>query len=87
LNYFMLKPLVKINNIGIVNIIAGKNIVKEFIQNNFNAEMLYSESKKILSDSVYRNTMQENLKQVWGILGNNNASQIAAEKINHLTLL
>ena len=86
LNYILLKPLVKINNIGIVNIIAGNNMVKEFIQKDFNAGMLYKESNKILSDFDYRNTMQENLKQIWDFLGNNNASQIAAERINQLAL-
>lgn len=87
LNYFLLKPLVKINNIGIVNIIAGKNIIKEFIQKDFNPEMLYRESVKILSDPAYRSKMQENLKQVWDILGSDNASQIAAARINQIALI
>lgn len=87
LNYFLLKPLVKINNIGIVNIIAGKNIIKEFIQKDFNPEMLYNESVKILSDTVYRRNMQENLKQIWDILGNDNASHIAAAKIKQFALI
>ena len=33
------------------NIIAGEEIVKEFIQKDFNAQSLYIESKKILTDT------------------------------------
>ena len=87
INYFLLKPLVKINNIALINIIAGEEIVKEFIQKDFNAQNLYIESKKILTDKGYSNLLAENLKKVREILGNNNASLNAALLIKQMALV
>lgn len=78
INYFLLKPLVKINNIALVNIIAGKEIVKEFIQKDFNPGNLYTESKKILTDTAYKNKLTDNLKKVRVTLGTKDASLNAA---------
>jgi len=50
LNYFLLKPVVKVNNLGMVNILAGENIIKEFIQHDFTVDNLLFESRKILTD-------------------------------------
>ena len=40
--YFVGKYFVKINNIGLVNIVAGRTIVPEFIQHNLKASRLVS---------------------------------------------
>jgi len=86
LNYYMLKPLVKISNIGIINILSGKILVKEFIQKNFNKESLYQEAKKNLSENEYYEQLKENLKTVWNILGGGDAAYNAAKSINHFAL-
>ncbi len=86
LNYYMLKPLVKISNIGIINILSGKNIVKEFIQKDFNKESLYEEAKKILSDKDYQKELKENLKSVWNILGTEDSAYNAAKSIYQFAL-
>jgi lipid-A-disaccharide synthase len=86
LNYYILKPIVKINNLGIANILLKKNIVKEFIQKDFTAENLAEESKKILTNDTYRNEMIENLRKIWNILGNEDASFTAAKKIKQFAL-
>jgi lipid-A-disaccharide synthase len=86
INYFLMKPIVNINNIGIVNIIAKENIVKEFIQNDFKASNLAVESKKLLTDDGYRNELKSNLKRVWDILGDKDASLNAADIIKNLAL-
>ncbi len=80
-NYYLLKPVVKIDNIGIANIIAGENIVKEFIQNDFTPENLARESKEILTNENYRDKMIAKLKSIWDILGNKDASFNAAKII------
>ena len=85
-NYFLLKPLVKIKNIGIVNILSGKDIVREFIQRDFKPGLLYCEAKRILSDNNYRDEMQNNLRYIWQILGTKDASFNAAQQIKQLTL-
>ena len=85
-NYYLLKPLVKIKNIGIVNILAGKNIIKEFIQKDCTKKLLYNEAKKILSDINYSEEIRSNLKFIWDLLGTDDSSSNAAEKIYQLAL-
>ena len=81
INYFLLKPIVKVNNLGIVNILAKKNIVKEFIQSDFTADKLLFEAREILVNAHYRNKMINELKAVWDILGSSDASFNAAKII------
>lgn len=80
-NYYLLKPIVKVQYLGIVNILAGDEIIKEFVQKDFTAENIYRETKRILSDSVYSLEMRSRLKKVWGILGEEDASVNAAVHI------
>lgn len=86
LNYYLLKPIVKIDNLGIANILSGKNIVKEFIQKDFTALNLAAESEKILNNISYRNNMINNLNNIWNILGRQNASYNAAKIIKETAL-
>lgn len=86
INYLLMKPIVNINNIGIVNIIAKENIVKEFIQKDFKAAGLVNESRKLLADSGYRNELTGRLKVVWDILGTEDASHNAAGIIKNIAL-
>lgn len=87
LNYYILKPIVKINNLGIANILSGKDIIKEFIQKDFTPENLAAETKKILTDNNYSEEMTRNLENIWNILGNEDASYNAAKLINQLALV
>ena len=86
LNYYLLKPVVKIEHLGIANILANKNIVKEFVQNDFTPEKLLPEIRKILTDENYRKEMIENLKKIWDILGDTEASLNAAKIIEQTVL-
>lgn len=54
LTYFIAKFLVKINAIGLCNIVADKVIAKEFIQANANPEALSIEIIRLLKDPNYR---------------------------------
>jgi lipid-A-disaccharide synthase len=81
LNYYILKPIVKIENLGIANILAKENIVREFVQKDFTAENLAAEARRILTDESYRNKMKSDLKKIWSILGDENASNNAAKII------
>ena len=81
-----MKPIVKINNISILNIISGRDIVKEFIQKDFTPANIMQESTKIISDKAYRNLLIENLHTVWSQLGDKDASANAAAIIYNLAL-
>ena len=82
LNYYLLKPIVKINRLGMVNILSEEMIVKEFIQNEFSRANLLLESRRILTDEHYKKMLIEKLKKIWDILGNEDASLNAAKLIS-----
>jgi lipid-A-disaccharide synthase len=75
LTYWLGRLLVKTPFIGLPNIVAGKSIVKEFIQHEATAENLAAEVERILTDKVYSETMQENLTEVKQRLGQGGGSK------------
>lgn len=81
LNYIIGKYLLKLKNIGMVNILLNKNAVKEFIQGECNKDNLIKEGRKILQDEEYRNEMIKNFDKLDELLGNKKASENAAKII------
>ena len=64
LSYMIAKRLVKIKNVSLPNIIMGKQIVPEFIQERCNATLLSKELKKIITNKQYRDGMVKNLEEM-----------------------
>jgi lipid-A-disaccharide synthase len=64
LTYLLGRLLVNIAFIGLPNIIAGKKIVTELIQDAATAENLAIEINRLLNDEIYVQTMKEALSQV-----------------------
>lgn len=81
LTYLLGRLLIKVKNIGLVNIVYGGTVVPEIIQNELNPEVLYSECKKFLSDSVLYKTTVEKLSGIKDKLGAPGASEKAARSI------
>lgn len=81
LTYLIGKNLVKLNNIGMANIIAGENVVPELIQKNVNRKLIYGECKKILTDTQLLNSIKLKLSTLKEKLGTSGASRRAAEFI------
>lgn len=67
--YWLGKQLVKTPFIGLPNIIAGKSIVKELIQDAVSADSLSDEVERLLSDQPYRQACLDNLRMVKERLG------------------
>jgi len=84
LNFYLLKPVVKVNKLGMVNLLAGRTIIKEFIQNDFVPEKLLFESRMILIDNVYSGKLRRELMQIRNILGDYDASATAAKIITSM---
>lgn len=84
LTYFIGRTLVKLDNIGIVNILLGKTLLPELIQNDVNAEKIFSEAEKILTDNEKYNSIKSELNKLYAILGNKNAAENAAQQIYKL---
>jgi lipid-A-disaccharide synthase len=81
LNYYLLKPIVKVDRLGMVNILAGEMVIKEFIQADFTEDNLLLEARRILTDEHYKIRITEKLGKIWDILGTDDASPNAAKII------
>lgn len=81
LTYLIGRVLVRVKNIGLVNIIAGRRIVPEFIQYKANAKTLAKSALKLLDDEKQLTEMKSDLTMVRGMLGSAGASQRVAERI------
>jgi len=78
LTYLIGKNLVKLKNIGMVNIISGEKVVPELIQKKVNQKAIYSEGEKILSNSKLYNSIKNKLHKIKDKLGSPGASKRAA---------
>jgi len=81
INFLAYKLVAKIHFLGLVNIIAGKEIVPEFLQYDATAENLAGASLDIMRNGGKRSAMVEELKKVKDSLGSPGASERAAGAI------
>jgi lipid-A-disaccharide synthase len=78
-NYFLARTFVKIDHIGMPNIIAGKVIVPELIQGHFTAEDLANTMCRYLDDKGLFETTQRSYHDMRQLLGDKKTSiQVAA---------
>lgn len=81
LNYLLYRPQVKIPYIGMVNIVAGRKIIPEFIQFRATPENISQEILKILKNPAEISRIKNDLAQVKASLGEPGASRRAARII------
>lgn len=81
LSYQIAKRLVKVEYISLVNLIMGKEIVKELIQKDYNKKLLKEELGKVLEDQTYRDQMLFNFDTLIKKLGGGGASRATANKM------
>jgi len=81
ITWFLARNMIKIPNIGLVNVVAGKRIVPELIQFGLNAANLSRESLDILNNKNRQEAMKEDLKKVGERLGERGAIERAAHLI------
>ncbi len=79
--YELAKRLVKVSNIAMPNIIAGKEIVKEFIQDDLNADAISDYCEMLINEKDRMNELVDNLESVKNKLGGSGASKNAAKII------
>jgi len=76
--YWIGKKLVNVPYVSLANFVAGKQIVPELVQDEFNPEKLAGEAVRILEDRQERENMIRNLKAVKDRLGEGGASERTA---------
>ena len=77
--YALARLLVRVDFIGMVNIIAGEKVVPELIQSDMTAERIASESRKILGGREVRDRMIAKLSEVRARLGSPGAAERTAD--------
>lgn len=85
-SYHIAKRLIKVPYISLVNLIAGKEVVKELIQDEMNPDTLSAELNKILGNQLYRTSIVEEYKKIKALLNIGRASDNAAKlMVKHLS--
>jgi lipid-A-disaccharide synthase len=81
LSYIIGKSLVKLPFIGLVNLVAGKKVVPEFLQWEARPGAIYLMSKMLIEDGPPRQAVIEELAKIPQILGEPGAARKAAAEI------
>jgi len=81
LTYRLARWLIKVQWIGLVNLVAGRSIVRELIQDEATVERLFREVQHLLTDRNAYNHMKQELQDVRQLLGDPGASHRAAEVV------
>ena len=81
LNYLLYRPQVKLPFIGMVNIVANKKIIPEFIQFNASAEKISAQAAKIIKNPSLSDAMKKDLASIKSRLGEKGAALRAAKII------
>jgi lipid-A-disaccharide synthase len=84
LTYLIGRMLVRVKNIGLVNIVAGERIVPEFIQHQATTANIVREVLQYLRNEEKLAEMREELSKVRGMLGTRGASKRVADRILQL---
>lgn len=83
--YWMGKALIKVPYLAMPNILAGKKIVDEFIQNEMKAENLSASLTSFLDNPAKRESVRDEYQKIRQDLFKENASNLAAQEILKLT--
>jgi lipid-A-disaccharide synthase len=81
MSYLIGRLLIKVNFIGMVNLIAGRRIAREFVQHEATPSNLASACLEIVSDPAQQERMKEAYKEIRNTLGEKKASFNAARAV------
>lgn len=84
LTYWIGRLIVKVKYISLVNILSGREVVKELLQSDATAGNIVSELRKILSDGSRRKGMMEAYTKIKDIYSEKNASQRVAGMVGEM---
>jgi lipid-A-disaccharide synthase len=75
ISYYIAKAVVTIKFISLVNLIADKEVVKEFIQSDYSIDNINQELDRILEDTLYRSKILKDYQEIRDLLTSESASQ------------
>jgi lipid-A-disaccharide synthase len=86
ISYMIARRVVKIPYIGLVNVVAGREIAREFIQGALQPKPIADELERLLDDVPYRASVIDGLREVREKLGTSGASGRVASIIDSVTI-
>lgn len=81
LTYRVGKPFVRVDTYAMVNLVAGRRVVMELIQDAFTPPAAAAEAVRLLTDRAYVERMKAELREVRTKLGSPGASRRAAQAV------
>jgi lipid-A-disaccharide synthase len=81
ITFQLAKRLVKVEHIGLCNIVAGKTVAKELIQDDAEPERIAAEVGRLLRDELYNREIKNQLSYVRERLGGGGADQRMADLV------
>ncbi len=76
--YWLGRLLIQVPYLGLVNLLAGKPVVPEFIQGSAQPKVIAAEARRILMEPGHYERMKKELREACGKLGHEGASRRAA---------
>ncbi|HVP78732.1 MAG TPA: lipid-A-disaccharide synthase [Thermodesulfobacteriota bacterium] len=83
-SYWVGRALIRVNHIGLVNLVAEKEIAPELIQKDVNPRRIADEAFRILMDPLLSRKMSESMGEVRKKLGEPGAAERAARIVSSL---
>lgn len=80
--YYIGKQLIKVPYLGIVNILAGRELVKELIQQACTGQTISSELTRLMESATTRDQLTQELNQILHQLGDGDAYARAAQLVS-----
>ena len=81
LTYRLGKPFVRVDTYAMANLVAGRRVVPELIQDAFTPDAVAEEATRMLTDHAYASRIRAGLREVKNKLGEPGASQRAAAAV------
>lgn len=81
ITFAVAKMVVKIKNIGIINVLAGRDVVRELVQGDLSGDSLAAEMVSLLTDDEKRESLKRDLASVVATLGEGGAYRRAALEV------
>jgi lipid-A-disaccharide synthase len=79
--YLIGRPLVRVNYLGMPNVLANRPVVPEFIQHDARPQAIAQAVLRLVNEPRLRDEMRQNFAQIIASLGEGGASRQAAEAI------
>lgn len=78
------RRLLHVDYVSLVNLVAGREVVKELVADTFSVEAIDSELTKLMDDDGYRKQMMDGYSEVRQALGTSKAPDCAAQLMTSL---